>query len=461
MLLLRVGVVRVITMLDFVFISAVVGTKGLTMADTVLCFCGVEAKVTVGSLGIVGPVSVADFATVEGLVGLLVHGLFDDEFDGLMDVVIAVDSFMVSNASFLRDDVTMATVVLEGSLLDIDLVMDGLILGPLTWLVVSGRVLQGVFTHVGLTVLTLVLFALLVALVLDIQMLDCGCLVLTEGVNGAGVVVVMVHGVVCFVLWVQLCGFMVISMVIVLMVKGVLFVFTFMLMVIEMLCLLWEVVAGNTSLLMSMIKSGLNIERLNGCSLLINMMMGQVVSGLVMNQVLRSVLVMLMLSLMVIATLTMVRVAIGVIERVVNGVLVEVNWLDIVLVVILMVEGMAIFVPLRFVVGVLVMVGLVMDGFEMGRFMVLRLVNVGLVMNGLKMGRLVVLRLVNVGLVVDRLVVDGLMMDDGLMMSGLVVNGLVMRGLVMDSLMVDGLVVDRLMARSLLMDRLVVRSLMV
>ena len=87
----------------------------------------------------------------------------------------------------------------------------------------------------------------------------------------------------------------------------------------------------------------------------------------------------------------MVRVAIGVVERVVDGVLVEMNRLDIVLVVILMMEGVVILVisvPLGFMVRVLVMVGLVVRALMMSRVAVLSLVFIGVM--GLHVGPVVI-----------------------------------------------------------------------
>lgn len=79
----------VLAELNLILVLLVVATVGLSVADAVLGRLGLPAAVAVGlPLSVLLLVHVTELAAVEGLMMLLMHGLFDDEVDLLLVVIV-------------------------------------------------------------------------------------------------------------------------------------------------------------------------------------------------------------------------------------------------------------------------------------------------------------------------------------------------------------------------------------
>ena len=140
-----------------------------------------------------------------------------------------------------------------------------------------------------------------------------------------------------------------------------------------------------------------------------------------------------------------------------DGMLVEVDGLDIMLLIVFVVER-TVGVVIGMVLDIVGLVGLVMDDwFVVTRCLMMDLLShgVSVMVDLLKKSYFVVDRLVSDVLVTDGLVVDRLVMD------GLVSDVLVSDVLVSDVLVTDGLVVDRLAVNSFTTDGLVMNRLVV
>jgi len=110
--------------LNLVLVLLVVAAVGLSVADAVLRCLSLPVVVAVGlSLSVLLPVHVTELAAMEGLVVLLMHGLFDDEVDLLL-VVIVVRSGLLGNL------VPVAFVLIR-LLVNCDGMVDGLLVAAM------------------------------------------------------------------------------------------------------------------------------------------------------------------------------------------------------------------------------------------------------------------------------------------------------------------------------------------
>ena len=395
-LLLLMYIVGVIAVCDLKLIASVMGTVSFSVADTVLRVRSMEVEVTVCGLFLVCAVCVACLTAVESLSMLLVHGLLNNKFDWLVDMVVTVDTLVMSNASILRDDVLVSLVVLIRSLLDMDLVMDGLVFGPLARLVMSELVLD---------------FMMVIGAALGvIEGVMDGMLVEVNGLDIMLIIKLVVKGVVVLVHSVPLG----------LVVDGLVMLRSPFSLVVDGLLVMARVVAILRGILSAPFRIVMSRFMVNG------LMMGHMLRSprsLVMDGLLVMARVVAILrSVLVFATLmrdslVLIRVAFWAFNGMKDGVLVEVNGLDIVLIVVGVVESV-----MSLVLGVIL--DIVLGGLVVSNSLVMRdgvmnglMVRYGLVVNGLVKGSRVMDWLMN-----GHFVMGG-QMTDNLIRSPFVVDG--------------------------------------